>query len=130
MALIGKKLATDAMLDKILCVFLGCRPVKTCMEGLAYKGPGCGVVAAKSSMNFCQKLPSFLFGDASLKYSSSAFLIELSLVDFVGFRASHNTVCLILVLGELLPIKVGQEGFGPWGNDCCDQMGQRCNFGG
>ena len=38
-------------------------------------------------------------------------------MDFVGFRASHDAACLILVLGELLPIKVGQEGLGPRGND-------------
>ena len=52
MALIGKKLATDAMLDEVLCICSGCRPVETCMEGLAYKGPSYSVVAAESSMNF------------------------------------------------------------------------------
>ena len=104
MALVGEKLATDAMLDEALCVCLGCRPVETCAEGLAYKGPSYGVVAAESSMNFGQKLPPFLFGDTSLKYSDSTFLIKLSLVDLVGFRAPHNATCLILVFGELLPI--------------------------
>ena len=99
MALVCKKLATDAMLDEVLCVCSGCRPVETCTEGLAYKGSSCGVVAAKSSMNFCQKLSSFLFGDAPLKYSDSAFLIKLSLVDLVGFRPPHYAACLILVLG-------------------------------
>ena len=104
MALVCKKLATDATLDEVLCVCSGCRPVKTCTEGLAYKGPSCGMVAAKSSMNFYQKLPSFLFGDAPLKDSGSAFLIKLSLVDLVGFRPPDNAACLILVLGEFLPI--------------------------
>ena len=99
MALVCKKLATDATLDKVLCVCSGRRPVKTCTEGLAYKGPGCGVVAAKSSMNFCQKLPSFLFGDAPLKYSGSTFLIKLSLMDLVGFRSPHYAASVILVLG-------------------------------
>ena len=66
---------------------------------LAYKGPSCSVVAAKSSMNFCQKLPPFLFGDAPLKDSGSAFLIKLSLVDSVGFGSPHYAACLILVLG-------------------------------
>ena len=103
MALICKKLATDASLNEILCVCSGRRPVKTCTEGLAYKGPSCGVVAAKSSMNFCQKLPSFLFGDAPLKDSGSAFLIKLSLVDLVGFRPPHNATCLVWVLREFLP---------------------------
>ena len=105
--MVCKKLATDATLNEVLCVCSGCRPVETCMEGLAYKGPSCGVMAAESSMNFCQKLPSFLFGDAPLKYSGSAFLIKLSLVDLVGFRPPHNATCLTLVLGEFLPIYVG-----------------------
>ena len=99
MALIDKELASDATLDKVLCICSGCRPIKTCTEGLAYKGPGCGVVAAESGMNFCQKFPPFLFGDAPLKDSGSAFLIQLSLVDLVGFRPLHYAACLILVLG-------------------------------
>ena len=100
MALVCKKLATDATLNEVLCVCSGRRPVKTCTEGLAYKGPSCGVVAAESSMNFYQKLSSFIFGDAPLKYSGSAFLIKLSLVDLVGFRPSHNATCLVWVIGS------------------------------
>ena len=107
MALIGEELATDAMLDKVLCICPGCRPVKTCTEGLAYKGPGYSVVATKSSMNFCQKLPSFLFGDAPLKDSGSTFLVELSFMNLVGFRASNDASSLILVPRKLSPIKVG-----------------------
>ena len=99
MASVCEKLATDATLDEVLCVCLGHRPVKTHTEGLAYKGPSCSVVAAESSMNFCQKLSSFLFGDAPLKYSSSAFLIKLSLVDLIGFRPSHNAARLVWVFG-------------------------------
>ena len=98
MALVGEKLASDAMLDEVLRVCSARWPIKTCAEGLAYKGPSCGIVAAKSSMNFCQKLSSFLFGDAPLKYSGSAFLINLSLVDLVGFRLPHNATCLVWVL--------------------------------
>ena len=101
--MICKELATGAMLDEVLCVCPGCWPIKTCTEGLAYKGPSCGMMAATSSMNLCQKLSSFLFGDTSLKYSSSAFLIELSLVDFVGFRPPYNAMCLVWVLREFLP---------------------------
>ena len=104
MALICKKLTTDAMLDEVLCVCSGCRPVETCAGGLAYKGPSCGVVAAESSMNFGQKLSPFLFGDAPLEHSSRTFLIKLSLVDLIGFRTPHNATCLILVLREFLPI--------------------------
>ena len=73
------------------------------MEGLAYKGPGCGMVAAESDVDFCQKLAPCLFGDAPLKDSGSAFLIKLSLVDLVGFRSPHYAACLILVLGWFLP---------------------------
>ena len=101
--MVCEKLATDATLNEVLCVCSGHRPVKTCTEGLAYKGPSCGVVAAKSSMNLCQKLASFLFGDAPLKYSGSAFLIKLSLVDLVGFRPPHNATCLVWVLRKFLP---------------------------
>ena len=104
MALVCKKLATDATLNEVLCVCSGRRPVETCTEGLAYKGPSCGVVADESSMNFGQELPPFLFRDAPLEYSGSAFLIKLFLVDLVGFRTPHNATCLILVLGEFLPI--------------------------
>ena len=102
--MICKKLATNAMLDKVLCVCLGCRPVETCTEGLAYERPRCGMVSAESGMNFGQELPPFLFGDAPLEHSRRAFLIKLSLVDFVGFRAPHNATCFILVLREFLPI--------------------------
>ena len=62
------------------------------------------MVAAESSVNFSQELPLFLFGDASLKHSGRAFLIKLSLVNLVGFRAPHNAMRLILVLREFLPI--------------------------
>ena len=117
MTLIGEELAADAMLDKVMCVCSGRRPIKTCTEGLAYKGPGCGVVAAESGMNFCQKLPPLLFGDAPLKDSGSAFLIKLSLVNSVGFGSPHYAAYLILVLGEFLPSKVGEEWFCPPGDD-------------
>ena len=104
MALIGEELATNAMLDNVLWICPGCQLVKTCTEGLAYKGPSCGVVAVESGMDFGQELPPFLFGDASLEHSGGAFIIKFSLVDFVGFGTPHNATCLILVLGELLPI--------------------------
>ena len=35
MTLIGKELATDAVLDKVLCVYSGHRPIETFTEGLA-----------------------------------------------------------------------------------------------
>ena len=93
--MICKKLAANAMLDEVLCVCSCCRPVETCTEGLAYKGPSCGVVAAKSGMDFCQKLLPFLFGDAPLKDSGSAFLIKLI--------PPHNATCLVWVLRVFLP---------------------------
>ena len=57
---------------------------------------------AESGMNFSQVVPPFLFGDAPLKDSGSAFLIKLSLVDFVGFGSPHYAACLILVLWKFL----------------------------
>ena len=104
MALIGKKLATDTVLDKVLCVCSGHQPIKTCTEGFADKCPSRSMLPAESGMDFSQELPPFLFGDASLEHSGRAFLIEFSLMDFVGLGTLHNTTCFILVLGELLPI--------------------------
>ena len=92
------------MLDEVLCVCSGCWPVETCTESLAYERSGCGMVAAESGMNFSKELPPFLFGDAPLEHSGRAFLIKLSLMNLVGFGAPHNAACLILVLGEFLPI--------------------------
>ena len=65
------------------------------------------MMATEFGMNFSQQVPPFLFGDAPLKDSGSAFLIKFSLMDFIGFRLPHYTACLILVLWEFLPSKVG-----------------------
>ena len=104
MTLIGKELATDTVLDKVLCVCSGCRPIKACTEGLADKCPSRSVVPVESGTDFSQELPPFLFGDASLEHSGCTFLIEFSVMDFVGLRTPHNATRFILVLGELLPI--------------------------
>ena len=106
MALVGEKLASDAMLDKVLHVCSGHWPIETYTEGLAYKGPSRGMVTAETDMNFSQELPPFFLGDTSLKYSSSAFLVEFSLVNFVGFRVPQNfyrrvkNVCQPLCIGS------------------------------
>ena len=104
MALIGKELATDGVLDKVLCINPGCQPIKTCTEGFADKCPSRSVVPAESDMDFSQELPPFLFGDASFEHSGRTFLVDFSLMDFLGLGAPHNTTCFILVPGELLPI--------------------------
>ena len=90
---------------------------KSCTESLDNEGPSSGVVTAESGMNFSQKVPPFLFGDAPLKDSGSAFHIKLSLMDFIGFRSPHYAACLILVLREFLPSEVGEEWFCPRGDD-------------
>ena len=54
MALIGEELATDAMLDKVLCIFPGYRPIKTCTEGFADKCPSRSMVPAEFGMDFSQ----------------------------------------------------------------------------
>ena len=115
--MVCKKLATDAALDQVLCICPGRWPIESCTEGLAYKGPSCSVMTAESGMNFSQEVPPFLFGDAPLKDSGSAFFIQLSLMDLVGFRSPHYAACLILVLREFLPGKVGEEWFCPRGDD-------------
>ena len=107
MALVCKKLATDAFMDQVLSVRPGRRQIKACTESLAYKGPGCGVMATESGMNFSQQVPPFLFGDTPLKDSGGAFLIKLSLMDSIGFRSPHYAAGLVLVLQEFLPSKVG-----------------------
>ena len=103
MALISKELASYASLDQVLSICPGRRPIKSCTEGLAYKGPGFGVVPAESGMNFSQKISPFLFGDTPLKESGCAFLIKLSLMDLIGFRSPHYAAGLVLVLGKFLP---------------------------
>ena len=105
--MVGEELASNTALYEVLCICLGRRPVKSCMEGLADKCPGCGVVPTKTGMNFCQELPPLLLGDTPLKDSGSAFLVELSFVNFIGLRAPDDAACLVLILWELLPIKVG-----------------------
>ena len=102
MALIGKELASDTMLDQVPCICSGHRPKETYTKGFTYKGSSRDVVTAETSMDFSQELTSLFFGDASLEHSSRTFLVEFSLMDFVGLGASHNTTCFILVLGELL----------------------------
>ena len=130
MALIGKELAFDAMLDKVLCICSGHRPIKPCTEGLANKGLSCGMVTAESGMNFSQELPPLFLRYTLLKNFSSAFLIELSIMNLIRLRTPDNAAGLIMILREFFPIKVGQERFGPWGDDCHNEMGRRCYFGG
>ena len=93
----------DASLDHVLSVCPGRRPIKSGTEGLAHKGLGCGMVPVESGVNFSQKVPPFLFGDTPLKDSGCAFLIKLSLMDFVGFRSPYYATGLVLVLGKFLP---------------------------
>ena len=84
MALVGKELASDATLDKVLCICSGHQPIKPCTEGLANKGPSCGVVTAESGMNFSQELPPLFLGYTSLKDSGGAFLVKLYIMNPVG----------------------------------------------
>ena len=65
------------------------------------------MMIAESGMNFSQKIPPFLFGDTPLKDFGCAFLVKLSLMDLIGFRSPHYAACLVLVLWEFLPSKVG-----------------------
>ena len=60
------------------------------------------MVTAESGMNFSQKIPPFLFGDIPLKDSGRAFLVKLSLKDFIRFRSPHYAACLVLVRGKFL----------------------------
>ena len=99
MALVGEKLASNTMFNKVMCICSGRRPIETCTEGLAYKGPSCSMVATETGMNFSQELPPLFLEDTSLKYSGSALLVELSVMDLVGLRTPDNAV--IIILGAL-----------------------------
>ena len=61
------------------------------------------MVPAESGVNFSQKVLPFPFGDTPLKDSGGAFLVKLSLMDFIGFRSPYYAACLVLVLGEFCP---------------------------
>jgi hypothetical protein len=107
MTLIGEKLTSHTTLDKGLCVCSGRWPEKTCPESFAYEGLSCGVMAAQTSMYFSQELSSLLFGDTPLENSGSAFLVQFTFMNFVGFRTPNYATGLILIIRKLLPIKVG-----------------------
>ena len=77
MALICKEPATGATLDQVLGLCSSRWPIESYTEGLAYKSSGCGVMIAESGMNFCQKVPPFLFGDAPLKDFGSALFCTI-----------------------------------------------------
>ena len=49
--MIGEELASDTMLDQVLCICSGRRPKEACTEGLTYKGSSHGVVTAETSMD-------------------------------------------------------------------------------
>ena len=82
--MIGKEFASDATLDKVMCICSGRWPIKPYTDGLANKGPSCSVVTAQSGMNFSQELPPLFLGYTSLKDSGGAFLVELSIMNLVG----------------------------------------------
>ena len=75
MALVSEKLASYAAVHEVLCVCLGCGPKETRAEGFTYKGPGCGMMDAKTNVYFSQELSSLVFGDTSLKDPGSTFLV-------------------------------------------------------
>ena len=52
MVLIGEELATNAMLDEVLCICSSYWLVKAYTEGLAYKCASCSVVPAELGMDF------------------------------------------------------------------------------
>ena len=108
-----QKLTAHTTLGKGLSVCSSRGPEKTHPERLAYKGSSCGVMTAQASMYFYQELPSLLFGDTPLEDSGSALFVQFTLMHFEGFRAPNYASGFIIIVGKVLPIKVGQEWFAP-----------------
>ena len=52
--------------------------------------------------------------------------IQFTLMYFKGFRAPNYASSLVLIVGELFPIKVGREWFGPGGDNHHDLMSRGC----
>ena len=102
--MVGEELASDATLDKVLCICSGRQPIKPYTEGLANKGLSCGVVPAGTGMNLSRELLPLLLRDTSLKDFGRAFLIEIFVMNLVGLRTSDNAMGLILVLRKLLSV--------------------------
>ena len=99
---------------------------KTCPERVAYEGSSCGLMTAQAIMYFYQELSSLLFVDTPLVDSGSALFVQFTLMHFEGFRAPNYASSFILIVGKLLPIKVGQEWFGLGGDNRHDHMSRGC----
>src|SRR5215216_3515371 len=128
MTLIGEKLTSYAAFHKVLSVCSGHWPEEASPESLAYEGAGCGVMAAQTSVYSSQEFPPLLLGDTSLEDSSSALFLQFTFMNFIGFRASNYATGLILIIGKLLSVKVGQERFGLGSNNNHYFMDTGCYF--
>ena len=66
------------------------------------------------------------FGDTPLKDSGSTSFVQFTLMHFKGFRAMNYASGFALIVGKLLPIKVGLEWFGPGSDNRHDLMSRGC----
>jgi hypothetical protein len=64
-------------------------------------------------VDITQDFAAFFGGDASLKYSGDAALVELVVDDGEGLAAAHDHACFCLVHWQGLPLKVAHVRFRP-----------------
>ena len=121
--MICEKMASNTSVYEVLCVCSGCGPKVTRTKGLTYKGPSGGMMATKTGVYFGQEFSSFFFGDTSLLDFGGTFLVQFPLMDFVSLRALNNAMGIHVIIRELIPSKVGEERFGPWGDYSHDFVG-------
>ena len=99
-------LAPDARTDEFDCVGMRCRPVEAVPEGFGYYRACACMVAAVPCVYVAQDLASFFGGDAPLKHSGDAALIELLVDDGEGLASAHDHTGLRFIHGQDLPLEV------------------------
>ena len=101
MALVSENLTSNAFLKKCSGVYSGRWPRKSGLEGLAYQGPSCGVMAAHAGVDFHKDLSSFFLRYTSLVDAHDALLVEFAFIELISLGSSNDPSCFNLVLGKL-----------------------------
>jgi hypothetical protein len=59
----GEKLTSVAVVDQLLCIGYGRRPIETCSESFVDQGPRGDVIAASATVNFMKQLNTCFLSD-------------------------------------------------------------------